>query len=173
MIEKAEIQKEAKPYSLGLIAISFIAGIIGICILLIRANVYSPLLSEFLARNLEFLFGICSLIAGYLAVKRMYGRKANFTLGIILFFLFLQIFLQFIINSFRISFFSAWIIFISITLISIICLLLLFIYPVINSMDRWAFGIRGKFKNDIFVYSGIAMGLFLCGIWFTETFSRY
>ena len=36
-------------------------------------------------------------------------------------------------------------------------------------MNRWVYGIRGTFKSDIFVYSGTAIGLFLCGIWFSET----
>ena len=147
-----------------LVAASVLAGLLGISVLLIRAIFYRPWWNEYVARNLVLLFGIIGLIAGYLAIKRIYKRKTYFTLGIILIFLFFQILLNFIISPY-----SDPLLWGLIGMASIACLLFLLICPAINSMNRWVYGISGTFKRDIFAYCGVALGLFLCSIWLTET----
>jgi|WetSurMetagenome_2_1015567.scaffolds.fasta_scaffold231703_1 hypothetical protein len=144
-----------KPKISALITASVLAGVVGIFILIIRANFYRPWWSEYFARNLELLFGMSGLICGYLAIKNNYGRKAYFTLGYVLLFLFLQFFIFFSIVAF---------------LASLVCLIYFLISPAINSMNRWVYGIRtGSFRCDIFIYTGVAIGLFLCSIWLYET----
>jgi len=152
-----------------LISVSVIAGILGISVLLIRSNFYRPWWSEYVGRNLELLFGIIGLIAGYLAIKRIYGRKAYLTLGVIILFVFFQVLLNFLLSPYGNP--RSWqpILYGWIGWASIACLICLLIYPAINRMNRWVFGIMGTFKSDIFAYSGLAAGLFLCGIWLSET----
>ena len=164
-----ENNSEIRNKASTLIAVSVIAGILGISVLLIRANFYRPWWNEYVARNLELLFGIIGSITGYLAVKRTYGRKAYFTLGIILLFLLFQILLNFLISPYGNPLSMGPILWGWIGLASIACLICLLIYPAINSMNRWVHGIRGTFKSDMFEYSGIAAGLILCGIWLSET----
>ncbi|MBN1974768.1 MAG: hypothetical protein JW787_14100 [Sedimentisphaerales bacterium] len=165
MSNTEDISEIEKPKVTALITTSVLACIFGIAILIIRAIFYRSWWSEYVARNLGLLFGMIGLITGYLAVKKMYGRKAYFTFGIIILFFFFQILLNFIISPYANSFlwgFIGW--------ASIACLVFLLITPAKNSMNRWVYGIRtGSLRNDIFIYSGIAIGLFFCGIWFSET----
>ena len=164
MNEQEEIPKEAKSNISRLIAISFSAGLLGICVLLFRAYLYRPWWSEYVARNLELLLGTIGVIAGYWAVKKIYRRKRFSTLGIIIIFLFFQFLLNFIISPYSGSFLWG-----CIGLASIACLACLLLFPVIHSINRWVYGITGKIKNDIFAYSGITIGLLLCGTWLSET----
>lgn len=170
MSKEEEISEDTKPNISRLIVISFSAGIFGICVLLIRANFYRPWWNEYIARNLLLLFGLIGLITGYLVIRKTYGRKTYFTLGIILLLIVLQILPIFIISNHVFNFFLGWVLWAIISLTSIVCLICLLIYPTINIMNRWVYGTKiGTFKNDIFVYPGITVGLFLCSIWFYET----
>jgi hypothetical protein len=163
--DNAEIKQ---PKVSALIITSVFSNIAGISILIIKANFYRPWWNEYIARNLLLLFGMIGVITGYIAVKRIYGRKRYSALGIIILFLLLQYLLNFIFDPYPDSFFWG-----CIGWASIACLVLLLLFPAINSMNRWVYGIKGSFKIDILVYSGITVGLFLCGVWLIQTHGPY
>jgi len=152
----------------GLITITFSTVILGICILIIRSFFYRPWWSEYVVRNLELLFGIICVITAYLIVKRIYRLKRFYTLGIIILFLFFQYSLYFSINPYQNPNHYGLIM-----ISSRACLVCLLLFPILNAMNRWVYGIRGSLKNDILAYSGIIIGLFLFGIWLNETRGAY
>jgi hypothetical protein len=157
-----------QPKVSALIITSVFSNIAGISILIIKTNFYHPWWNEYIARNLVLLFGMIGVITGYIAVKRIYERKRYSPLGIIILFLLLQFLLNFIFDPYGSSLYShRWA---CIYYASMACLICLLLFPVINSMNRWVYGTKiGAFKIDIFVYSGITVGLFLYSVWLIET----
>jgi hypothetical protein len=144
--------------------ISFMLGILGIFIVFMRIACYRPWWSEFVARNVAVLLGICGLITGFIAIRRISKRTAAIVFFIIILFFLFQILINFIISPYGHSFFSACLPYIH--YLSIACLLSFFIIPF---KRKWRFSTKGKIRGGAFAHFGIAIGLLLSGIWMIET----
>ena len=63
---------------------SFLIGLLGLIIVYLRASYYRPWWSEYVARNVTFLFGIIGLLLGLAALRRISRRVAAIIIPVIL-----------------------------------------------------------------------------------------